>query len=359
MILEELYLHNFKNFSEKKFKFNTDFIGITGANGAGKTTILDAIHYLSLTKSYINAKDKYNIQFGADSMSLKAKFSKEEDQYIIQLKVGEGKPKEIKKNQKIYARLADHIGFIKTVVISPYDRDLIWEGSDVRRKYLDHLISQLDTAYLQQLMRYNKVLKQRNTLLKFFRDNHTFDKDVLSSYEEEMRISGSYIYQKRQEIMQELKDIFQEVYHEISTQNEKVEILYHSDLDTQSWTQLFESSAELDRQTAYTQKGIHKDDLVLQIFGQAVKRIASQGQQKTYVIAMKLAQTQILINRTAQNPILLLDDIFDKLDAQRVQHLVQLIEAKKYGQVFITDTDEERILRIFKTIPSDSKNIAL
>ncbi len=359
MKIQWLQLHNFKNFKSKKFQLNYNVIGITGANGTGKTSILDAIHYLSLTKSYINAKDKYSLSFEEEVMSIKAMFEREEDEYLIQLKYEEGKRKEVNKNQKVYSRLSDHIGFIKTVVISPYDRDLIWEGSDVRRKYLDHLISQIDNTYLRQLMRYNKVLNQRNTILKFFRDNGTYDKDVLESYNEEMKTSGSYVYQKRMEVMEELQEIFQSVYQEISMQEEKVNIQYQSDLQDANWENLFKESAVQDQQSGYTQKGIHKDDILMELRDNPVKRTASQGQQKTFVIAMKLAQTQLLIDRTGQNPILLLDDIFDKLDAKRVQHLVQLIEKKNYGQVLITDTDEERIQTIFKEIPTESKIIAL
>ncbi len=359
MKIQRLQLTQFKNFTQKKIHFEEDLVGITGANGKGKTSILDAVHYLSLTKSYINALDKYNIQFDKDFFTLKGDFLKEDEEYHIQVVVQEGKKKEIKKNQKPYARLSDHIGLIKTIIISPYDRDLIWEGSDVRRKFLDHLISQIDATYLTQLMRYNKTLNQRNTVLKFFREQGTFDADVLASYNQEMRTSGSYIYQKRKDLMDEIRPIFQEMYREISQSDESVSMVYQSDLDEEDWATLFAQSATQDLQSGYTQKGIHKDDIILQLAQFPVKRVASQGQQKTFVIAMRMAQTQLLIKRTKQNPIVLLDDIFDKLDEHRVQHLVGLIQRKQFGQVLITDTDAGRMKSIFAGIDHASQTITL
>lgn len=359
MFISKLQIINFKNFTQQKLIFTKDFVGITGKNGKGKTSILDAIHYLALTKSYINALDKYNINFDADFFNLKGEFIQEEEEWLIQVLVQKGKKKEVKKNNKMYTRLSDHIGLIKTVVISPYDRDLIWEGSEVRRRFLDHLISQIDATYLDQLIKYNKVLNQRNTILKFFRDNHTFDANVIESYNEQMKTSGSYIYQKRKEISEELAPVFQELYKEISRTNEQVSLQYVSHLDHESWNQLFQDSETQDRQSGYTQKGIHKDDIELNMSFNPVKRIASQGQQKTFVIAMRLAETQILINRTRQKPILLLDDIFDKLDENRVQQLIQLLEEKTYGQVLLTDTDHDRIASIFSEIPNHSEIIAL
>ncbi len=359
MFIQELQINYFKNFEQAKFQFSKNFVGITGANGKGKTSILDAIHYLSFTKSYINSLDKFNINFDSEFFSLRGNFLQKEEEYNIEVLVQKDKNKEVKKNKKPYKRLSDHIGFIKSVIISPYDRDLIWEGSEVRRRFLDQLISQIDATYLHQLMKYNKALNQRNTVLKFFRENNTFDKVVLESYNEQLKISGSYIYQKRKEITEEVIPVFQELYQEIAQSNEAVSIRYQSDIEEFSWNDLFQQSEQQDLRSGYTQKGIHKDDLELTLSDFPVKRVASQGQQKTFVIAMRLAQIQILINISKQNPILLLDDIFDKLDENRVQHLVHLLEQKKYGQVFITDTDTERIEKIFSEIPEHSETLIL
>lgn len=360
MIITSIQLINFKNYSQKTFNFHGEFVAFVGENGSGKTTVLDAIHYLSFTKGYINSIDKFNIRFGEDFFNLKGSFEKGEDQYNIQLLVKEGSKKIIKKNQKQYNRIADHIGFIKSVVISPYDRDLIWEGSDTRRKFLDHLISQTDKTYLEQLIKYNRALNQRNSLLKFFKENHSYDATALESYNTQLIPSGSYIYQKRKEVTEEILPIFKELYQAIAQNDEKVDVVYESDLDSQNWQDIFAESLSADRQSGFTQRGIHKDELHFSLFGNPVKRTASQGQQKTFLIALKLSQIQYLKNKSHNDkPILLLDDIFDKLDQQRVQHLVQLIENRNFGQVFIADTDKERIEKIFSSLKADSQLISL
>lgn len=266
----------------------------------------------------------------------------------------EGK-KIIKKNDKTYERIADHIGFLPSVMISPYDANLISDGSESRRKFLDAMISQTDSDYLFALIQYQKTLQQRNALLKYFAKNRTFDLDSLEIYNEPLTKFGTQIFEKRQRFVASILPTIQHFYEIISKGNEKVTVIYESNLNEQNFEEILSENLEKDRVLTYTSRGIHKDDLRFEMNGNLIKKFGSQGQQKSFLIALKLAQIKRIKDITNKNPILLLDDIFDKLDDNRVSQLIELVNQQNFGQIFITDTHRERTESVVKRINEESK----
>ena len=355
MFLKSITLRNFKNFSEANFDFSSKINAFVGRNGVGKTNVLDAVHYLALTKSYLNYSDAQNIHFGENFFSIEGNFEKNETEDIVFCGVQTGKSKIFKRNAKVYDRISDHIGLFPVVMISPYDLDLIKEGSEVRRKFIDNIISQSNKEYLQNLIRYNRVLVQRNSLLKYFFQNQTFDKVSLEIYDEELIEFGTAIFEERQKFIQEFLPIFREYYQVLSQGNETVNIRYESQLMQNSFGDLLHNNLGKDRAAQYTTQGIHKDDLSLEIMNYPVKKFGSQGQQKSYLISMKLAQLDLIRKNLDITPLLLLDDIFDKLDEMRVEQLVKLVNEDRFGQIFISDTHPERTESIVQKINSESK----
>ncbi len=346
MHLKELQLRQFKNHKDSKFSFNEQIICFVGNNGAGKTNILDAIHYLSQTKSYFNHIDSQNIQFDKDYFMLKGIFKKDENDDEIQCNISIEKGKSIKYNQKKYKRFSEHIGKFPIVIISPTDSNLILEGSDVRRKYLDSSIAQYKRSYLQILIQHNKTLKQRNSLLKQFSEGNYFDQITLDAYDTPLRELANIIHAERTEFLKNLVPVFNKYYTDISGGKEKVDLNFKSQLTNQDYKQLLKESLYQDRASNYTQYGIHKDDIIFEMNDHPIKKIGSQGQQKSFLIALKLAQFEFIKKQTGFKPILLLDDIFDKLDDERVLKLITLVNENVFGQVFITDTHKERINNI-------------
>lgn len=349
MYLNRIHFTNFKNFEEKNFDFSPKINAFVGNNGRGKTNVLDAIYYLSFLKSYFNHSDKLNIRFGEDFFMVEGWFDKEDKEEHIQCAVHVDQKKLAKRNQKAYQRLSDHVGKFPAVIISPYDRDLISEGSDVRRKFMDSIISQSDAAYLADLIRYNKVLQQRNALLKYFAANRTFDAVQLDIFDHEMLELGAKIFQKRKIFVEEFTPIFQKYYNYISTEKEIVGIKYSSDLKKDELFYL-KNNLNKDKVLQYTSVGIHKDDLKFKISDHPIKKFGSQGQQKSFLIALKLAQLEIIKNQLKVTPILLLDDIFDKLDESRVEQLIKLVNEEHFGQIFLSDTHPERTQSILSKI---------
>ncbi len=355
MFLKEIKLRNFKNFNESDFEFSPKLNAFVGKNGIGKTNVLDAIHCLALTKSYLNYSDIQNINFGQEFFTLEGNFIKDEDEDVIFMSVQKEKGKQLKRNSKLYDRISEHIGLYPLVMISPYDLDLIKEGSEVRRKFTDNIISQSDKEYLNSLMRYNRVLSQRNSLLKYFFQNAVFDPVSLEFYDNELIELGNFIHQKRKEFIRDFSPVFSDYYQLISNQSETVEISYQSALDETDFGELIKTSISKDRQTQYTTQGIHKDDLEFKIKGYPIKKFGSQGQQKSYLIALKLTQLELIKSKLGITPVLLLDDIFDKLDESRVEQLIKLVNEDRFGQIFISDTHPERTAAILKKINSESK----
>lgn len=356
MYLKKLTLFNFKNYEEASVEFSTKLNCFTGSNGAGKTNLLDAIHYLSFTKSYFNLADQQNIRHQADFFSIHGQFVRNgtgtDDVSCIQKRA---QKKQFRINTKDYDRLADHIGEFPLVMVSPYDRDLINEGSDLRRKYIDSVISQFDRSYLDDLMVYNKALAQRNALLKQFGEKRFFDAASLEIWDEQMKAPAHRIHKRRKEFVENFLPVFNRYFSFISDSREKVSINYQSDLLESSMDDLLRNNLKRDLDLRYSNSGIHKDDLEFLIDGYPVKKFGSQGQQKSFVVAIKLAQFDYTRSIKHYKPVLLLDDIFDKLDNQRVDSIIQLVGDNSFGQVFITDTHPERINHIFERAISDHR----
>ena len=349
MYLKKINLVNFKNFESQSFDFEGKINCFVGENGVGKTNVLDAIYYLSFAKSYFNSVATQNIRHNEDFFMIEGSYdiNNKIDSIVCSLK--RGNKKVIKRNGKIYEKFSDHIGCLPLVIISPADRDLIVEGSETRRKFIDNVISQSNANYLQVLLKYNKVLAQRNSLLKYFALNRTFDKVNLIVYNEQLKLYGDEIFKKRNEFLKAFIPIFNERYKVISNSKEQVNLVYKSQLHETDFISLFEQYLEKDRVLQYTSAGIHKDDLVFEIDGYPVKKFGSQGQQKSYLIALKLAQFDFIREQSNIKPILLLDDIFDKLDDSRVKQLINLVNNDEFGQLFISDTNKLRTEEIVKT----------
>ena len=350
MYLENLSLLHYKNFIERKFEFDTKINCLVGDNGVGKTNVLDAIYHLAMGKSYFNPIGSQNIHHGKDFFLIEGLFHKNGREENIVCGLQRGMKKTIKRNGKPYDRLSEHIGLLPLVIISPSDRDLILEGSETRRRFMDSVISQSDKEYLQQLINYNKVLAQRNALLKYFALNHTFDGQTLEIYNEQLTQYGSFIYERRKAFSDIFAPIFERQYSRISGGKEDIGLTYKSQLSSEDMPALFNASLEKDRAVQYTTTGIHKDDLSFTIDSLPIKKFGSQGQQKSYLIALKMAQYYFTEEQSKTTPILLLDDIFDKLDEQRVAHIIAMVDEEKFGQIFISDTHAERTENVVKSV---------
>jgi DNA replication and repair protein RecF len=356
MFLRQLTLNNFKNYQEASLRFSDKINCFVGDNGAGKTNILDAIYYLSFCKSYFNAVDSQNIRHQEDFFAVHGNYHNQEntDDKVACVQQ-RAKKKKFSFNKKDYKRLADHIGKIPLVMISPYDRDLINDGSEARRKYIDGVISQFDKVYLNNLIDYNKVLLQRNTLLKHFFEQTYFDQASLDIWDEKLLTLGNQLFEARIAFLSDFNPLFNEYYNYLSGGNELVEIVYDSQMNGMPFADLLKRSLEKDKILRYTTVGVHKDDLLFKMDDYPVKKYGSQGQQKSFVIAIKLAQFEYTRRKRKFKPILLLDDIFDKLDDKRVHQIVTLVSENNFGQVFITDTQKQRIADIFTQINIDHK----
>lgn len=355
MYLQNLSLINFKNYTNQEFDFCEKINCFVGNNGEGKTNLLDAIHYLSFCKSYFNPIDSQNILHNADFFVIQGTVLKGDGQDVIYCAQKRNERKQFKLNKKEYERFSDHIGNYPLVMISPADNALISEGSEERRKYIDSVISQFDKIYLDDLINYNKALLQRNTLLKHFAELRRFDKESLEIWNQQLIGLGRKIYQRRVEFLNEFLPIFMEYFSFISGGKEHVDIDYQSQLKDADFASLLLESIEKDRILQYTTVGTHKDDLIFKMESYPLKRFGSQGQQKSFLIALKLAQFDYTRNLKGFKPILLFDDIFDKLDNFRVQKLMMLVSKNSFGQVFITDAHPERIELIFKDIRTEMK----
>lgn len=357
MYLKDLHLLNFKSWKEGEFTLSPNLNCFVGLNGSGKTNLLDAIHYLCLTKSYFGHRDQRNIHHGAEFFMIEGNFRRKEEEERLHLSLKKGAKKILKRNKKEYEKLAEHIGAFPAVVISPYDRDLILDSSDTRRRFLDAVISQGNTEYLFHLMRYNKALQQRNSLLKFFAANHQFDPESLDLYDQQLVEHGTFIAEARQNFCVELGPRLAHYYQWLSEGKEEAALAYQSHFLAGDALKELKERHDKDRVLQYSSWGVHRDDLRFSIDGNKVRDYASQGQQKSYLIGLKLAQYEFIRDHQNIVPILLLDDIFDKLDEQRVARLVELVHDSNFGQIFITDTHEERTAGLVKQIDPDARII--
>ena len=354
MHLKSLSLVNFKNFADASMGFPSRINCFLGDNGEGKTNLLDSIFYLAFCKSYFNPADSQNIKNEENFMVVQGEFEREGEAEKIYCGIKRGQKKVFKRNKKEYEKLSDHIGFIPMVMISPSDSALILEGSDVRRKFLDLIISQYDKSYLENVISYNRALSQRNALLKKFMESRRFDEQALEIWDEQLLHYGKPVHNARVDFVKEFGPLFQNYYDEISGKKEKVELIYDSQLENDSFEALLEKHQEKDRRMTHSTAGVHKDDLQFLIGGFPIKKFGSQGQQKTYLLALKLAQAEYLKEVKKIKPILLLDDIYEKLDEKRITKLLDIVNSEVFSQVFITDTDPERIPTIFKKLGSEA-----
>ena len=349
MFLKRISLLNYKNFSEIDFELDSKINCFVGKNGIGKTNILDAIYNLANGKSYFNPLAVQNIKHGEDFFVVDGEFEKNGRTEQILCSLKKGQKKILKRNGKVYEKFSDHIGFIPLVIISPADSDLIIEGSETRRKFIDTVISQLDSSYLQQLIQYQKIISQRNALLKFFALNHVFENDTLSIYNEQLNTLGEFIFEKRKKFLIDFIPIFNNYHREITNSAETVQLVYQSNLFEKDTLTLLEENISKDRALHYTSVGVHKDDLSFEIDNYPIKKFGSQGQQKSFLIALKLAQFDFVKKQSGEKPILLFDDIFDKLDEFRVSKIIEMVNKEEFGQLFISDTHPERTENIVKT----------
>lgn len=348
MTLKELHIVNFKNIGEADLTFCTGFNCFVGNNGVGKTNVLDAIYQLSMCKSFFNMSDTQNIRHGEPFFVLQGKYERTPGEVTdIYCGIKRGQKKIFRKNQKAYEKLSDHIGLLPLVMISPEDVSLIEGGSEERRRLMDGILSQSDREYLQNLIRYNRSLAQRNILLKQAAGRMP-DPEMLDIWEEQMAEEGEKILQRRQEFLEEFKAAFQQYYELISEGKEEVRLDYNPSVREEGIRKALRKAREKDTVLGYTTAGIHRDDLSLKIDGYPAKKTGSQGQKKTFLIALKLAQYIWLHRISGIKPILLLDDIFDKLDAGRVKQILNLVGEEIFGQVFITDTERSHMDEMLK-----------
>lgn len=355
MILNQLSLVNYKNFETANFDFDAKINCFVGANGIGKTNALDAIYHLAFGKSYFNPVASQNIKHGEAFFVVDGQFHRNDRDEKVIVSLKKGQKKIIKRNGKAYEKFSNHIGFIPLVIISPADRDLISEGSDIRRKFIDSVISQSDKTYLNEIISYNKILSQRNALLKYFVANNTFNADTLEVYNNQLSVLAHPIFEKRKAFLEVFIPIFQQHYTTISNSKEYVDINYKSDLFEADLNELLKQHLSKDRALQYTSVGIHKDDLNFKIEDYPVKKFGSQGQQKSFLIALKLAQFDFIKQQSGVTPILLLDDIFDKLDENRVAQIITMVDHDNFGQLFISDTHPERTENVVKQIHQSYK----
>lgn len=353
--LDTVQLVNFKNYRQMEVDLSPHINCFIGPNGAGKTNVLDAVYYMSMCKSYMNPVDSQNISFDERFFMIQGDWSRAGTAEQIHCAVKKGTKKVFKKNKVAYDKLAEHIGLFPAVMISPYDRNLILEGSEVRRKWMDGIVAQFDKAFLHDLIRYGKVLQQRNALLKNMAVQGFFDPESIEVWDEQLVDHGRRIYQGRKAFIEAFIPVFQKYYQWLADEQEDVDLVYHSQLHDASFETLLQQTKSKDERKQYTTAGTHKDDLIFRIKGHPIKKFGSQGQQKSYLIALRLAQYDWLKSQLHFRPVLLLDDIFDKLDHYRVERLMQMVNQQDFGQVLITDTDRDRIARIFAANAIDYK----
>lgn len=355
MHLESLSLLNFKNLESVDLQFSPDLNCFIGNNGTGKTNLMDAIYYLSFCKSFLNTIDGLNVRHEEDFFVIQGKYRRLDQDEFIYCGLKRGQKKHFKRNKKEYQKLAEHIGLLPLIIITPSDVDLIMGGSEERRRFLDGLISQYDQVYLDHLLRYNRALLQRNRLLKQFAAERFFNEESLEVWDGQLAHYGALIHQKRVEYIARLQPVFQQYYELISCGREQIGLVHQSQLYEADLADLLKENRKKDCISQYTTAGIHKDDILFNLGEYPIKKLGSQGQKKTYLVALKLAQYNFIKKMSGMTPILLLDDIFDKLDKNRVEQIVKLVANDHFGQIFITDTNREHLDQIIRQIDADSK----
>lgn len=350
MLLKKIKLINFKNYQSLSVDFHKKLNVITGLNGSGKTNLLDAIYYLCSCKSYFQASDKVLINFEQPFFTLEGAFEKNEKEYLLSCKYSPHRKKTFECNRNIYEKLAEHIGQFPVSFITPDDIQIVKAGSEFRRKLTDHTLSQINQLYLRDLIKYNKILQQRNAYLKQAAKTNFIDEQLLLSYDNQLEQFSKVIFELRKEIMPESKQLLEQSYKTIANGQEAIGIQYKSNLKEGNLLDLLKLNRAKDRILKRTNVGIHKDDWEFLLGEHSIKKLGSQGQQKSFLIALKLAYYHLLKNKIGEQPLLLLDDIFDKLDANRIKALLKIVTNDDYGQVFITDADNDRLPTILNEL---------
>lgn len=350
MIIERLSILNYKNIEQAEIRPSPKVNCFLGSNGMGKTNLLDAIYYLSFCRSHSNASDTQNIKHNTDFAVMQGWYNLGDKTEEFFCSLRRRQKKQFKRNKKEYERFSDHIGLLPLIIVSPSDTELIAGSSEERRKFMDIFLSQFDKEYLHSLIRYNKALMQRNALLK---SEGKIDDSLLDLWDEQLATDGQIVYERRKEFIEKFIPTFQKIYDFICSSNEKVELEYKSHFDNENFLSLLKERRQRDKILGHTSAGIHRDDLEMMMDSYSIRRVGSQGQNKTYVVALKLAQFDFLRQATETTPILLLDDIFDKLDASRVEQIIKLVLEKDFGQIFVTDTNRQHLDDILSHTNSD------
>lgn len=356
VFLRKLTLTNFKNHTKRDFHLTKKFTAFVGQNGVGKTNLLDLIYFLSLTKSFFNLTDQQLIKWNEAFSRIEAEIEKNGELLELVVKIPLNKRKEMSINGAVCPKVSEYIGTLPLVIISPEDNDIIQGGSEERRKLFDNILAQVDSAYLEALMEYNKILEQRNSLLKIKAEKPATDISMLEFYNARLAQSGSYIFNKRKDIFLRFEAVFQQFYSIISEEKEQVKWYYASQLLTKDWNALFEQNLQKDLVLQRTSAGIHRDDYEFTIHDEKIKKFGSQGQQKSFTIALKLSLYSYLHEMKGLLPILLIDDLFDKLDTKRMKQLIRILQRDEFGQIFMSDTD---ILRLEKAFDGNREQIEI
>ena len=343
MHLLDITVANYNNYDTVAIKVHSKMNALTGLNGMGKTNLLDAIYYLCLGKSYFNSSDRHVVRHGEEFFRVQGAFETKTGKETVEIKVSPGRKKEIVFSGKKRDRLSDHIGTLPCVIIAPDDIQLMLEGSEERRKFLDNTLMQYDPVYVADIIAYNRLLKQRNALLKTFAEKHYYDQSLVDSISNGMYEPAARIFAARKKLVEGLSPLFEKYYGLISDEREHCAITYKSSLEGHTLQELFAQNMEKDKILTRTTTGIHKDDILFKMNDIQLKNFASQGQLKSFVLSLKLAQYEVVSSSGGTLPILILDDIFDKLDRDRVGRLLQLLSEDNFGQIFISDTNEDRV----------------
>lgn len=349
-VLKKIIIQDFRNIELQEVAFSPNINCIWGGNGEGKTNLLDAIHYLSMTKSGIRSAEKFNFRHGCSSFAISGLYAMEDgSDSLFSIHVTEGAEKKVKRDDKAYTRISEHIGVLPVVMVSPADTELVSESGEERRRFVNAFLSQTDRKYLSDMQQYNRLLAQRNRLLKEDRP----DPGLLEAFDARMAEPARSIADARERFANDLQPVVAKYYEAISGGRELVSIEYKSELQGHDFEELMKSRRERDLASRYTVSGIHRDDFLFAMEGFPIRRCGSQGQQKSFLVALKFAQYEVMKSVCGMSPALLLDDLFDKLDMNRVGNMLQMVAGNDFGQIFISDTDKARTEALVDSITAD------